>query len=84
MRRWQRRGVKLGGNAQGHPIRPGVTGKGKTGRVNVSEPPFFCLVTFEPCQTEAFSRVQGLAAVKRQVPVGQRAAVREDTTVPGV
>lgn len=38
MRRWQRRGVKLGGEAQGPSFHPGVTGKGKTGRVNVSEP----------------------------------------------
>lgn len=33
---------------------------------------------------EVFSGVQGLAAEKRQVPVGQRTADREDTTVPGV
>ncbi len=31
------RGAKPGGEAQGLSFRPGVTGKGKTGRVNVSE-----------------------------------------------
>ena len=30
--------MKLGVDAQGRPFHPGVTGKGKTGRVNVSEP----------------------------------------------
>ena len=35
-------------------------------------------------QAEVSSGVQGLAVVKRRVPVGQRAADREDTTVPGV
>jgi len=35
----QGRGAKLEGEAQGSLFHPGVTGEGKAGRVNVSEPP---------------------------------------------
>lgn len=33
VRHWQRWGAELEEDAQGFPIRPGITGKGKTGRV---------------------------------------------------
>ena len=38
VRRWQRRGAELRGEAQGPLRHPEATGKGKTGRVNTREP----------------------------------------------
>jgi hypothetical protein len=64
-------------------FRPRATGKGKTGRVNVSEP-LLMPHHVRASQAGCGSGVQGLAVEKRQVPVGQRTADREDTTVPGV
>ena len=68
VRRWQRRGAELREEAQGPPFHPGVTGKGKTGRVNVSEP------SMMPRYVDPLRWVEdrgaGLAAEKRRVPAG--------------
>ena len=37
VRRWQRRGSKHQGKAQGRPLHTGATGKGKTGQVSESD-----------------------------------------------
>jgi hypothetical protein len=68
VRRRQRRGAKLREEAQGPSSHPGVTGKGKTGRVNASEPPMMPRHVRVP-PMGCVSGMKGLAAGMRQVPV---------------
>ena len=68
--------------AEGSSFHPGVTGEGKTGRVkrvNLRDVPLS--VQLRP--VGRFQRGIGLAVEKWQVPIGERAPGREDTTVPG-
>src|SRR6266498_5029948 len=68
VRRGQPRGAKPGGEAQGPPSRPGVTGEGKTDRVNISELPYAS--SFKAPTDGMRQRGAGLAAAKRQAPTG--------------
>jgi hypothetical protein len=68
VRRWQRRGAELREEAQGPLFHPGVTGKGKAGRVNVSEPSM--MSRYVGLLRWDADRSAGLAAEKRQVPAG--------------
>ncbi len=67
--------------AQGFPFHPEATGPGKTGRVNVSEPP---MMPRDPKPRRwVVQRGAGLAVVKRQAPVGRGPADRMDTAASG-
>jgi hypothetical protein len=66
VRRWQRRGAELREEAQGSLFHPGVTGEGKTGRVNASEPSM--MPRYVDLLRWDEDRSTGLAAEKRRVP----------------
>jgi hypothetical protein len=61
--------VKLGVEAQGRPFHPGVTGEGKTGRVNNREPSMMSRDE-KPRTVGSSTEVQGHAAAKRQAMAG--------------
>src|SRR6266511_4581252 len=61
-------GCEARGKAQGPPSRPGVTGEGKTDRVNISELPYAS--SFKAPTDGMRQRGAGLAAAKRQAPTG--------------
>lgn len=82
VRRRQRRGAELRGEAQGRPFHPGATGKGKTGRVDASEPSLMPRYV-EPRVDGSPTGVQGLAAGKRQVAAGDSAPVVRAPPSPG-
>jgi hypothetical protein len=75
MRRWQRRGVKLGEKPKGLLFHPGATGEGKAGRVNIREP-LMMPRDKKPRLVGRYVGVQGLAAVKRRAAVGEACRLR--------
>ena len=76
-------GCEAQGEAQEPLFHPGATGKGKTGRVDASEPSTMPRYV-EPRVDGSPTGVQGLAAGKRQVATEDLSTGRESTTVPGV
>jgi len=74
--------VKLGGEAQGCPFCPGTTGKGKTGRVNASEPLFNASTRLSPARRK-FQQGAGTGRWKAAGAGRIQIADWEDTTVPG-